>query len=173
MGIVALVAWLATAGAGLYLLAVWLIEYDRDVQAASATRLPVPVISAHALLAIGGLITWSAYLFLDQQRLAWIAVAAVLGAAVLGLTMAVRWFGVYRETSSPPAELAPPAELSPAHAGSVAAQDGPAASPFRLTASPAVPPERYFPLSVVITHGVLAVSTVILVLLTALGFRGG
>jgi hypothetical protein len=167
MGIVALVAWLATAGAGLYLLAVWLIEYDRDVQAASATRLPVPVISAHALLAIGGLIVWSAYLFLDQRRLAWIAVAAVLGAAVLGLTMAVRWFGVYRETSSPPAELAP------GHAGSVAAQAGPTASPFRLTASPAVPPERYFPLSVVITHGVLAVSTVILVLLTALGFRGG
>jgi hypothetical protein len=168
MGIIALVTWLATAGAGLYLLAVWLIEYDRDLQAASATRLPVPVISAHALLAIGGLIVWSAYLFLDEERLAWIAVAAVLGAAVLGLSMAVRWFGVYRDASSPDAE----AELATAHAGSAAGQGGPAASHVRLTASPAVPPERYFPLSVVIIHGVLAVSTVVLVLLTALGFRG-
>jgi hypothetical protein len=158
MGVIALITWLATAGAGLYLLAVWLIEYDRDVQAASATRLPVPVVSAHALLAVGGLIVWSAYLFLDEERLAWIAVAAVLGAAVLGLTMAVRWFGVYRDTTSPPAELAS------AHAG-------PVASAVRPMASPAVPPERYFPLSVVIIHGVLAVSTVILVLLTALGFR--
>jgi hypothetical protein len=165
MGIIALVTWLATAGAGLYLLAVWLIEYDRDVQAASATRLPVPVISAHALLAIGGLVVWSAYLFLDEERLAWIAVAAVLGAAVLGLSMAVRWFGVYRDTSSPHAET----ELAAARAGPGPA--GPGASHVPLTASPAVPPERYFPLSVVVIHGVLAMSTVILVLLTALGFR--
>lgn len=33
----------------------------------------------------------------------------------------------------------------------------------------AVPPERNFPLSVVITHGVLAVITVVLVLFTAFG----
>jgi hypothetical protein len=160
MGVIALISWLATAGAGLYLLAVWLIEYDRDVQTASATRLPVPVISAHALLAVGGLVIWSAYLFLDDDRLAWIAVAVVLGAAVLGLTMAARWFGVYRSTDSPQVELAS------AHAR-------PAAPHLRLAPSPAVPPERYFPLSVVITHGVLAVSTVILVLLTALDFKSG
>jgi uncharacterized membrane protein YqaE (UPF0057 family) len=36
-----------------------------------------------------------------------------------------------------------------------------------------VPPERYFPLSVVLIHGVLAVSTVVLVLLTVLGYRDG
>ena len=42
MGLIALIAWLTTAGAGLYLLAVWLIEYDRDFQRAAATRLPIP-----------------------------------------------------------------------------------------------------------------------------------
>jgi hypothetical protein len=35
-----LIAWILTAGAGLYLLTVWLIEYDREFQSAAATRLP-------------------------------------------------------------------------------------------------------------------------------------
>src|SRR5258708_39286767 len=51
--------WLITASAGLYLLAIWLIEYDREFQSAAATRLPVPVISAHVLLAVGGLAVWA------------------------------------------------------------------------------------------------------------------
>ena len=37
----------------------------------------------------------------------------------------------------------------------------------------AVPPERHFPLPVVIGHGIFAVTTVVLVLLTALGVVGG
>jgi len=37
------------------LLAIWLIEYDREFQRAAATRLPVPVIFLHAVLAVGGL----------------------------------------------------------------------------------------------------------------------
>jgi hypothetical protein len=40
---------------GLYLLTIGLIEYDHEFQAGAATRLPVPVIAAHALLAIIGL----------------------------------------------------------------------------------------------------------------------
>ena len=55
MSLAALFSWLITAGGGLYLLTIWLIEYDHEFQAGAATRLPVPVISAHALLAITGL----------------------------------------------------------------------------------------------------------------------
>ncbi len=36
----------------------------------------------------------------------------------------------------------------------------------------AVPPERHFPLSVVIGHGVFAVATIVLVVLTLLGVGG-
>ena len=32
------------------------MEYDREFQTAAATRLPVPLISSHALLGLGGLI---------------------------------------------------------------------------------------------------------------------
>jgi hypothetical protein len=38
-----------------------------------------------------------------------------------------------------------------------------------LTRSAIVPPERNFPLPVVLIHGVLAVTTLVLVLFTALG----
>ena len=58
MSLAALLTWIITAGAGLYLLTIWLIEYDREFQSAAATRLPVPVISAHALLAVAGLGVW-------------------------------------------------------------------------------------------------------------------
>jgi hypothetical protein len=38
-----------------------------------------------------------------------------------------------------------------------------------LTRSTTVPPERNFPLPVVVVHGILAVTTLVLVLFTALG----
>ena len=40
MSLLALLAWITTASGGLYLLAIWLIEYDKDFQSVAATRLP-------------------------------------------------------------------------------------------------------------------------------------
>ncbi len=142
MSVVALFTWMATVLAGLVLLIIWIIEYDAEFQTATATRLPVPVISAHALLGLGGLMLWISYLLLDQEGLAWATVAALGAVAVLGLIMAARWIGVYRAVGNP----------------------GPS-----LTRSAIVPPERNFPLPVVVIHGLLAVTTLVLVLFTALG----
>ena len=146
MGVAALFTWIATVMGGLVLLVIWIIEYDPEFQSASATRLPVPVISLHAFLGLGGLMLWVSYLLLDQRRLAWATVCVLAAVAVLGLVMATRWIGVYRKVAAP----------------------GPS-----LTRQTIVPPERNFPLSVVILHGVLAVTTLVLVLLTALGVRLG
>jgi hypothetical protein len=164
MGVVALVTWMSTAGGGLYLLAVWLIEYDREFQTAARTRLPVPVISSHALLALTGLVIWSAYLFTDDEPLAWAALA-ILGVVVtLGLTMAVRWLRVYQESAAGPAGR--PASLSPLTAAGVLPGPG-LAQDRREAAGPViVPPERNFPVPVVILHGLLAGATVALVALT-------
>ena len=169
MGVVALITWLAAAGAGLFLLAVWLIEYDREFQSAAKTRLPIPVISAHVLLAITGLAIWGAYLLTDRPLLAWAALA-VLGAVVtLGLTMAVRWLRVVRPPAAHPA--ARPAGLSTVAAGGDWRGAAPDAAVARHVAQAAtVPPERNFPVPVVILHGLLAVATVTLVALTI--FRG-
>jgi hypothetical protein len=142
MSVVALFTWMVTVLAGLVLLVIWIIEYDPKFQSAAATRLPVPVISAHALLGLGGLMLWISYLLLDQKGLAWATVAALGTVAVLGLIMAARWIGVYRAVGNP----------------------GPS-----LTRNVNVPPERNFPLPVVVAHGILAVTTLTLVLFTALG----
>ena len=145
-----LIAWIITAGAGLYLLTIWLIEYDREFQSAAATRLPVPVISAHALLAMSGLVVWGIYLLTDTDRLAWVAAFILAPVALFGLIMAARWVGVYRAHAAP----------SAAAAGSGTRSD---------RSWTAVPPERHFPLSVVVGHGVFAAVTIVLVVLTTLG----
>jgi hypothetical protein len=142
MSVAALFTWMITILAGLILLVIWIIEYDREFQSAAATRLPVPVISAHALLALGGLLLWISYLLLDEERLAWATVAVLGTVAILGLIMAARWIRVYRAFGDP----------------------GPS-----LTRRTTVPPERHFPLPVVVAHGILAVTTLVLVLLTVLG----
>ncbi len=157
MSAIALVTGLTAAIGGLVLLAIWLIEYDPDYQSAAATRLPVPVISAHVLLAVTGLTIWVIYLVTDSHKLAW-ATALILTAVVfLGFTMAVRWVGVRRM----PLGVA---------GGAEAAQPG--AGPGISASGVAVPPERHFPLSVVVGHGIFALTTFVLVVLTALGVGG-
>jgi hypothetical protein len=168
MALVALITWLITASGGLYLLAIWLIEYDREFQSSAATRLPVPVISAHALLAFAGLIVWAAYLVTDTSRLAWVASATLGVVALLGLTMAGRWIRVYRTHSAPPPV---PLRAVPVRAVSMRAVPVPVgAAAGAVTGIPAVPvpPERHFPLPIVVIHGVFAATTILLVLLTAL-----
>jgi hypothetical protein len=72
-----------------------------------------------------------------------VATVADLGiVALLGVIMAARWVGVYRSFARP----------------------GPL--PIRRST---VPPERHFPVPVVVTHGVLALTTVVLVLFTVVG----
>src|SRR5215472_12781238 len=96
MPVVALITWIVTALGGLYLLAIWLIEYDPDFQRAAATRLPVPVVSGHVVLAVGGLIVWIMYLITGKDVFEWATIAILAFVASFGLTMAVRWIGVYR-----------------------------------------------------------------------------
>jgi hypothetical protein len=178
MPVVALITWIITALGGLYLLAIWLIEYDPDFQRAAATRLPVPVVSGHVLFAVGGLVIWLMYLITDELIFAWATAGVLAFVATFGLTMAVRWIGVYRGTPlRPPA----PAMTGP-QAGRTEARDAwtpreswaPASATVAFSdqvrpGELAVPPERHFPVSVVIGHGLFAVATIVLVVLTLLG----
>jgi len=170
MSVLALIAWLITASGGLYLLSIWLIEYDKDFHAVAATRLPPPVLAGHVVLAGGGLLVWIAYLVFDSSRLAWTAVAALALAATLGSVMAVRWLGVYRADREATWARRPAAHLSLDNGESTISGDSRAAA----LAPPAHPgaPERNFPAPVVIAHGVFAVITFALVLLTAFDAGG-
>jgi hypothetical protein len=166
MSLIALVTWITAAGGGLYLLSIWLIEYDKEFQSVAATRLPPAVLTAHAMLALGGLFVWIGYVIADIDRLAWIALAALLLAATLGVTMAIRWIGVYRSTREARRSLA---DLK---AGRLTLVGGPGDISTLELARDLGPPERNFPLPVVIAHGAFAAATITLVLLTALGVGG-
>jgi hypothetical protein len=152
MGIAALTAWILTASGGLYLLVVWLIEDDGANQGAAASRLPGLTVTSHLLLALGGLAIWVAHLVTGSQALAWWASALLVVVAALGVTMLARWIPVYR---------------APIPAVQVPGVQAPAA-PVPLYAAPAVPAERNFPLVVVLAHGVLGASALLLVLLASL-----
>ena len=149
MDVAALITWFSTVTLGLTLLTIWLIEYDRDFQHAVETRLPIPVISLHALLAVGGLGIWAVYLVDDSPRLAWTAVAILGVVACLGLIMAARWIPVRRAV--------------------VAARRGSGTGPSLASLEYTLPAERNFPLPIVMTHGLLAAATITLVLLSVLG----
>ena len=142
MGFVTVIVWSATALMGLYMLAVWLIENDLTSRGSIPSRLPVPVIFTHLGLAASGLVVWVAFLILNRRMLAWTAVGILVAVALLGATMFARWIPVYRET--------PPPERFP---GDV----------------PPMRPEGNFPVVVVTVHGLLAVSTLVLALITAIG----
>ncbi len=166
---IALLTWVLTAFGGLFLLAIWLIEYDPDFQRAAATRLPVPVISGHAALAVCGLAVWVIYLVTGDDHFAWATLAILAAVVGLGVTMAIRWIGVYRTTAKPVRReraTVAVAAAPGAFAASVSAVGSDRSREFL------VPPERHFPVPVVIGHGVFAVTTVVLVLLTTLGVGG-
>jgi hypothetical protein len=146
LGFVALITWFVAILAGLYMLAVWLIENDVTSRA-TPSRLPAPVIFGHLLLAAAGFTLWVGFLVMHRKELAWATVGVLLGIATLGLTMFLRWIPVYRGPSEPV---------------------GLAGAPHAV---PEIPAEGHFPVILVACHGVLAVSTLILVLLTTLGVR--
>jgi hypothetical protein len=152
MSIAALITWLITALGGFYLLGTWLARGGVRQQQTKTTRFPAPVIFGHFLLAAAGLVVWIIYVFADTKALAWAAFIILLPVALLGFTMLARWIPVYRASTHTVHAVG--------SATATAAQE------------PEVPAERNFPLPVVMGHGLFAVVTLVLVLLTALGVGG-
>jgi hypothetical protein len=135
----ALIAWLITAGGGFVLLSIWLMRGGMRQQQEAGNRIRPPLILSHFLLAAGGLVVWIVYLVADEDVLAWIAFAVLAVVALLGWTMFAIWF-----------------RRRQAGAGGTD------------VAAPGMPAEQHFPVTVVAAHGLVAVATVLLVLLTAL-----
>ena len=103
-------------------------------------KIPPWLILSHFTLAASGLVVWIIFLATDTDVLAWIALAALAVVASLGWTM---FFGLARQKS---AGATVPLETPPVPAGT----------------------EPRFPLPVVALHGLFAVTTVLLVFLTAI-----
>jgi hypothetical protein len=139
----ALIAWVVTAGGGFVLLSIWLARGGMRQRGESTARIRPPLIMSHFLLAAAGLVLWIIYLIDDKETLAWIAFAALLVVATLGFTMFAIWLRRRQARGAIPEAL-----------------------------TPSTPAEQHFPVAIVGLHGLLAATTLVLVLLTAVGVGG-
>jgi hypothetical protein len=135
----ALIAWVATAGGGFVMLAIWLARGGMRQGRQPGTRIRPPLILGHFLLAATGLVLWIVYIVSDSDTLAWVALALLAVVAALGFGMFAIW-------------------MQRRQRGAV-----------REAVDPGTPAEQHFPVPIVALHGLLAVTTVALVLLTAIG----
>jgi hypothetical protein len=138
----ALIAWVVTAGGGFVLLAIWLARGGMRQGREPGTRIRPMLILSHFLLAATGLVIWIVYVATDSDALAWVAFVLLLVVAALGFTMFAIWYQRRRR-------------------GAV-----------REAVDPGTPAEQHFPVPVVALHGLLAVTTLALVFLTAIGVGG-
>ena len=139
----ALISWVLTAGGGFVLLSIWLRRGGMRQQREGGDRIRPPLILSHFLLAATGLVIWIVYLAADKKVLAWIAFVILAIVAVLGWTMFAIWARRRQR-------------------GAMAAE----------ASAPDTPAEQHFPVAIVTLHGLLAVTTVVLVLLAALEVGG-
>jgi hypothetical protein len=138
--IAALVTWLLAALVGAYLLRTWVANGGLQTgHAERASRFAPVLILGHGSLAASGLGVWIAFLVVGDVPVAWAAFAILLPVAALGATM----FGLW---------------LRGGH-GRVGG---------RHVYAPRHAAEDHFPPPAVLGHGAFAVTTVVLVLLTAL-----
>ena len=185
----ALGAWVVTVAAGARLLAGWLARGGLRRRFTRVAGVPRAVVAGHVALALTGLGIWIAFLVAGEAALAWTGVGVVL--VVAGLGMATLAGGLPEERRETVAETGPagagpasagaagaePVSAGPASPGSAAAR---AASPGSAAAGPAsagVLPSRMTaiqlpagkPLARIALHGALAASTILLVVLAAIG----
>ena len=180
MDTAALIAWLVTAGSGAYVLLSWIsgggslrLAANRAGRAdrADSTGSPPAVIIGHFGLALTGLVLWAIYLAVGWAALAWTAVCILL--PVAGLGMASLTVGL-------------PGRLS-AGDGSEAGGDTTTASGGEASGDTTTPGgggtavlsrrgqsvrASLSPL-IVVGHGLLAVTTMLLALLAAVGVPAG
>jgi hypothetical protein len=141
----ALIAWVATAAGGFVMLAIWLSRGGMKQAAEAGSRIRPPLILGHFLLAAVGLVLWIIYVATDSDALAWVAFVLLAVVALLGFTMFAIWYQRRQRGTT--------------------AATGVTGSP----GSSQAPPEQHFPVPIVGLHGLLAVITVVLVFLTAIG----
>jgi manganese efflux pump family protein len=187
MDIAALIAWLVTAAAGGYLLGGWLSHGGTLRRRVGGTGSPPAVIIGHFGLALTGLVIWIIYLVAGWAALAWTAVGVLLPVAGLGMAaLSIGLPGLPRLPGLPdrpvPAVAGSAttgaATTDAAATGSGGATGGAVADRTGTAAvtdgsAPARSGKRRLSPLFVAGHGAFAVTTMLLVLLAALGVGAG
>jgi len=202
MDIAALIAWLVTAAAGGYLLGSWLSHGGTLRSRVGGTGSPPAVIIGHFGLALAGLVIWVIYLVVGWAALAWTAVGVLLPVAGLGMAaLSIGLPGLPRLPGLPGrpvpavagsatagatttgaattgAATTGAATTGAVTAGGAAATGGGAADSADSSAAtggsgPLRSGKRRLSPLIVAVHGAFAVTTMLLVLLAALGVGAG
>lgn len=154
MDIAALILWILTAGGGFVLLGTWLAKGGARPDGPE-TRFPAPVIFGHFLLAAIGLVLWIVYVAADTGAVGWAAFVLLAIVALLGFTMFARWVPTYLG-------MRHVAEPDPSVYGTSAPG---AVTTTQTTAASTRTAESYFPVPIVLGHGALAATTLVLVII--------
>jgi hypothetical protein len=168
--VAALLAWLAAAGSGGWILIRWWRAGGRPARPRGPADAAAPsaVILGHAGLGLLGLAVWTIFMITGWTAFAWISVGLLAPVAGLGMTVLISGLPSPRPAGSPAsagAALAAPAAGHPRRPGAVVALAAPAAA--AAPSSPARPGRQ--PVAAIAAHGLFVLATLLLVLLAAIG----
>jgi hypothetical protein len=158
----ALITWVITALGGFGLLAIWLQRGGIKQAAEPGRRIRPPLIFTHLALAAGGLVVWIVYLASDTKGLAWAAFVMLMAVASLGFGMLALWIQRRQATPALVSSQSSPAMVGVSGSTTITAGGNEGGTPA----------EQHFPVPIVMAHGVLAATTLVLVLLAALDVGG-
>ncbi len=91
MAVAALVAWVLTAGIGVYMLRTWVTRGGLRRQRATGVGVPPGVVFGHASAALTGLVIWAGFVQTNWEPLAWLGVVLITAAIGLGVCTVTLW----------------------------------------------------------------------------------
>jgi len=106
LGLAALTTWLLDAGSGAYMLGTWIVRGGLRRQRAAGDRLGTGVVFGHFGMATTGLLVWAGYLATKLAFLGWLAIGLLMVVIGLGISTVTLWtpFPARRAASDPGAD---------------------------------------------------------------------
>jgi hypothetical protein len=198
LGVAALVTWALTASLGAYMARAWIGSGGLRRRRAADDDFPPGVLLGHAGLAVTGLLLWASYVASGLAALAWAATGVIAAAIGLGVSTVTLWTPYPVRSPPPPGPAGSPGAAPGPASAERAAEDGPPYMPphgpprgpqdeppgtpeppaFEVTdemlrallSSPPPPRRRRRPQALIpLFHGIGAITTFLLAILTAVG----
>jgi hypothetical protein len=91
LAVAAVIAWVLTAGIGLYMLRTWITRGGLRRQRATGVGVPPAVVFSHAGAALTGLLVWIGFVKTEWDPLGWLGVGLVTTAIGLGVCTVTLW----------------------------------------------------------------------------------
>ena len=169
MATAAMIAWVLTAGIGVYMLRTWVTRGGLRRQRATGVGVPPAVVFGHASAALTGLLIWLGFVDTGLDLLAWLGVTVVAGAITLGVCTVTLWTPYPVAVPPAPTSAAAPKATPAAEPGTVTDEmiAELLADPFPASRRPRLKLAGLVP----VAHGFAALTTFMLAVLAAISAR--